>query len=1545
MAPGSRTPALDELPGAAGPGRGGAAVTAAGAASAGAPFELRPGALLKHYEVLRPLGRGGMGSVLLARDTKLGRLVAVKVLREQGAQAAQRLLAEARATARCRHENIVVIYEVDEVDGRPYLVLEHLKGRTLHDWLAQRAPPAGAPPGGEGRHEPVAPALAVELIAPVARALACAHALGIVHRDLKPANVMLTDAGMVKVLDFGIAKRLGTGELRALTASRGPAASGLELTGPGELLGTLPYMAPEQWRCEEVDARTDLWAVGVLLFRLVAGEHPLGPSPSLFDLTHVGEAELPMPSVLDRCPGLGPLGAVIDRCLRKAPAERFGSAGELLAALEALGPAPHAPASNADESPFAGLSAFQETDAGRFFGRRAEVAIALGRLRSGPLLVVAGPSGAGKSSFVRAGLLPAMKRGQEPTEAFVLRPGRRPLLALAEVLRAAEPAEGAAAAAAGDEADGLADALRAQPGLLGARLRARARRRGDQQRIVIFVDQFEELYTLGAPIDERRAFAACLEGAADDASSPLRVVLSLRSDFLDRTAEDPALAAALTHGLVLLPPMGREALREALVRPLEATGYRFETDALTGAMLAALGQTKSPLPLLQFTADKLWQARDRSRRLLTEASYERLGGVEGALAAHADAVLAAMPPADQRRCRAVFLRLVTAERTRAVAGLDELRALTPDADALARVLARLADARLLLIDPATERAGAMVELAHESLIERWPQLKRWLDESEDDEQFVTRLRAAAQQWRAGAEAAGLLWRDQTAFEARAWLERRRRGQGGPPEGLGERELRFLRAVVALSERARRRRRAAVAALLAGLSAVAVVVSLLAVRANREARRAQAQAERADRAAAVARNATRVAAAHELWPRDPTTALALLREVERPTAPPEWRELATQALHGSVSAAVLAHPDVVRTAAFSPDGQRVVTTSFDGLVRVWPADGAGEPRVLRGHGGKAFAAAFSPDGRQIVSASADRTARLWAADGAGEPRVLRGHEQSVMSAAFSPDGRRVVTSSADGTVRVWPADGAGEPLVLRGHEGPVTSAAFGPDGRYVVSASDDRTVRVWRADGAGKPLVLRGHKDAIFGASFHPDGRRVLSASLDRTARLWTLREPPRPGGSWQVVGRLVIQHDEPLTGSSFSPDGQRFVVASLDGTARVFSAEGAGEMFTLRGHRGEVVTAVFSPDGRRVVTTSVDQTARLWDVDRTGAPRLLRGHRDEVVEAAFSPDGRRIASASHDGTVRLWSEHAPPVVLRGHDRPVNSVAFGPEGRRVASASADGTVRVWPADGAGGPLVLRGHEGPVTGVAFAPEGRRVASASDDGTVRVWPADGAGGPLVLRGHTKEVTGVWWSPDGRRVASASFDRTVRVWSADGAGEPLVLRGHEDVVHSARFSPDGRRLVSTSRDKTVRVWPADGAGEPLVLRAADGVGAAAFSPDGRYLVASSFDGLVRVWPADGAGEPATFRDHEGAVNAVAWSPDSERFVTASSDRTLRVWTNLTPPRDADDPSLWAATSYCPPVGRRVELLHVSESTARDDLEACERRVRALAHKAAPSP
>jgi len=216
------------------------------------------------------------------------------------------------------------------------MVLEYLEGHTLREWMAQRDhPPTAEPPAETDSSRLVSPSLAVELMIPVVRALACVHKLGIVHRDLKLENIFLTAAGKIVVLDFGIAKRLDASELSAFKSSVSSHCQSTRLTQDGVLLGTLPYMSPEQLLFKDIDARSDLWTVGIILYELITGAHPL-PHRSASALRAIAASDEPMPKVRDARPDVGALGAIIDRCLHKQRDGRYGAAEELLAALEVV---------------------------------------------------------------------------------------------------------------------------------------------------------------------------------------------------------------------------------------------------------------------------------------------------------------------------------------------------------------------------------------------------------------------------------------------------------------------------------------------------------------------------------------------------------------------------------------------------------------------------------------------------------------------------------------------------------------------------------------------------------------------------------------------------------------------------------------------------------------------------------------------------------------------------------------------------------------------------------------------------------------------------------------------------------------------------------------------------------------------------------------------------------------------------------------------------------------------------------------------------------
>jgi eukaryotic-like serine/threonine-protein kinase len=793
-------------------------------------IEISEDTQIDRFGLIREIARGGMGQVFLARDTKLGRKVAIKFLLNDDPNLAQRFLIEARATARCTHENIVAIYEVGEHLGLPYMVLEYLEGKTLSQVLETK-------PG---------PKVFAEIMLSVARALERAHEHGIVHRDLKPSNIFVTDRGQVKVLDFGVARIFDSaGDAMEQAA----AASGKErqwdsttsnntyvtFSGGGTLVGTLPYMSPEQWGSDTVDHQSDIWACGIMFWRSLTGVHPAGTMNADKLRARLSDLETPLPSIGARDATLPvELVHVVDRCLAKKKSERYQNASEMIEDLQAY-LAPKADRVSEDQCPYRGLAAFGENDAKFFFGRSNEIRTALAQLEGWPLLAVIGPSGVGKSSFVHAGLVPAVRGTGGNWQVRILRPGRSPLQSLATTLD--ENIE------TGQIAAEVVDQLHEAPGLYGELLRKAVSRK--KHKVLIVVDQLEELFTLSDNDEVRKLFLAALLAAADDTTSPVRVVLSMRADFLDRLAGHKHFLSELSRGLFFLSAPDADNLRETLVRPAELAGYAFGDPWIVEDMMQA-ATSKGALPLLQFAATRLWDSRDRAKKQLTIAAYNQMGGVGGAFARHADEIASAVPPQSQRLLRAIMTRLVTPEGTRAVVDRNELLGLSSDRDEIERILDQLVRARLILMhtDPAQ---GTTVEIVHEVLISEWPTLARWLEDSQALRGFMMELRQATKQWLARNKASDLVWRGATAQEALATQKRH-------VLELSESEKDYLEAVRVQMARSRRRKVAVLTTVFLVLALVIAGGAFFTVRlsqANAEAQQALVEAEKAAEAARAA----------------------------------------------------------------------------------------------------------------------------------------------------------------------------------------------------------------------------------------------------------------------------------------------------------------------------------------------------------------------------------------------------------------------------------------------------------------------------------------------------------------------------------------------------------------------------------------------------------------------------------------------------------------------------------------------------------------------
>jgi len=1175
---------------------------------------------------------------------------------------------------------------------------------------------------------------------------------------------------------------------------------------------------------------------------------------------------------------------------------------------DGVAPPPLVSMSGTITSPYRGLSAFGERDAALFFGREAAATEVLERmsrrLQGTGLVVVSGVSGAGKSSLLRAGVLPRLRGaglGSAPEAAswpcLVFTPGGRPLEELA--VRVA-PVAGADAASLrrglSDDPAGFAlTARQAALTHLGSPEPDGGLPDGvGQRRVLLVVDQFEQLFTQCQNEDERQAFitalhaAAATEGGEHQLPAAL-VVLLVRADFEARLADYPLLALSVQYRY-LLTAMTERQLRMAITQPAVTAGSSVDEDLVQVLLEEVRTRSGSPagsgrpaisagvLPLLSHALDQAW--RGRTGQAVTLADYERTGGIEGAVASTAQRAYDRLTPTQQTTARQVFTRLtattgdavdtsVRAARADLAAGKDDAQVRDVEA-----VLETFTADRLLTL------AAGTVEISHEALLTAWPLLRdTWLADTHADRVIRTRLQATAEEWNRASRDPSYLYsgsRLDIAAEAAARID-----ADGRQVPLGQAEEDFLRASRRANRRRIRRRQGFTATLLALVVGLAAV-SVAAVHAS------QVSMQQRDRAVS-----SQLASQSELiGDNDPVKSRLLSIAAWRldPSDGARYAMLAAGALPGVN--VIPAGNGTVYSVAFSPDGQTLASGDSNGTIQLWDA-ATGQPmgKPLNGNAGEVNSVAFSPNGQTLASGSDDHAVQLW--DVATRKLTANlslagvGTVNTVNSVAFSPNGQ-TLASGSNAAVQLW--DVATRKLTANlptAGVGTVNSVAFSPDGQTLASGNHNGTIWLWNLT-TGQPAwnTLPVQADAINAVAFSPDGQTLASGS-NGVVQLWN-------AATGQQIRNLLTGDAKPVNAVAFSPNGTTAASGSNNETIQLWNvATGQQIGPSLLGHIGWVESVAFSPGGQFLASGSVDHTIRLWNV-AADQPVALTGHAGPVNSVAFSPSGKILASGSGsaDGTIRLWNAvtgRPMGTPLTGYAGGINSVAFSPDGKTLACGYANGTVQLWnAATGRPAGRPLTSNSGAVNAVAFSRDGTTLAGGYAHGTIRLWDTathQPIGKPLPS--HAGPVTSVAFSPDGKTLAIGDADSTVELWNVATYRQVSTLTGHAYAVNSVAFSPDGTTLASGGADYTIRLW--DTATHTLsgpLNGGTEAVNSVAFSPGSELLASGGADGTVRLWDvATGQQIGASFTGQAGQVNSVAFSPDGTTVAGGSADGTVQLW------------------------------------------------------------
>ena len=948
-----------------------------------------------------------------------------------------------------------------------------------------------------------------------------------------------------------------------------------------------------------------------------------------------------------------------------------------------------------NNSPYLGLAAFKEEDAANFFGREFVTRQLVSTVNKKPFVAVVGASGSGKSSVIFAGLIPQLKQdkkrdclivdfrpGNNPFESLAIgllqglpqfEPHPNPLLGKERGLKKPHPNP-----LLGKERGLDLNSKRLTELELEVELRNGNKSlenfvepfiiNNQKSHLAIIVDQFEELFTLCSDTDSRHLF---IDNLLNLTKVPgCTVIITLRADFYAEALSYRALADALQDAQVNLAAMDEEELRAAIEKPAANYNVSLE-EGLSQRLIDAVLESPNHLPLLEFTLTQLWEKQRDG--WLTHQAYEEIGGVETALANHAEAIYAQLI-AEKEKVQQVFIQLVQpSERSadiRRLAVREEVR----DWD----LVSKLADGRLVVTNRNQVTQVETVEIVHEALIKNWRRLQKWMREDGEFRYWQEQLRVFIKQWEQSEKDDGALLRGKPLIDAEEWLLQRL-------NQISSVEERFISLSLELRRRERREkkqaRRRVIVGLVGGLFAALILAGIAEFQSQRaKKQRLESEINQVENLSLTAK-----------------TLLNSGNQVEALNSTLEANKKLIE-LRNNLNVAT-------KTKLFSSLIENVSS------IR--------EYNTLSNHDAAVNSVVFSDDGRLLASGSQDNTIKIWQNDGKLLQTLLE-HKDGVFSVIFSPDNQYLIAGSFDNTVSLWRYNSTkglfeNRPFVTISEPDELWAIAFNPNNNIVATATQNGKVKFWTLD--GKLIkTIAAHNKKIWGLNFSPDGKYFVTASADNTIKIWD--------SEGRFLKTLVSHKDEVLS-VNFSPDSKQIVSGSKDETVKIWDLTGK-LLHTFEEHTNEVLDVRFSPDGKLIASASADDTVRVWDVALKKQYQDI-GYGSKAIEVSFSPDGKTLATASGDKTVKLSYLKGILPTFAG-----NSVSISPNGE-IAVANRN-TITLRRRDGS---LIVDSRDivdnseqdartttnkSEIIKVIFSPTGRYFATIDRENQIKVWNLQG-------------------------------------------------------------------------------------------------------------------------------------------------------------------------------------------------------------------------------